>query len=141
MRFVDQTLFGARNGNCFAACVATLLGLTLAEVPNFCAEYGERDWYFAFSRWLVDRDYAATLHRFDIESSATSHLAWAREFAPFVPWIAGGSSLRGPHACVYLGAELLHDPYPKSRTGLTRVEDATYLVRALTADQLRRIEL
>lgn len=140
MQRVDQSLLGARSGDCFAACVATLLNAAIDDVPHFCGIHGD-SWYAHFCRWLAARDYAALSLRFDNEEQADAHIEWAREFAPYVPWIAGGASTRGPHACVYLGAELLHDPFPKSRTGLIRVEDATYLVPALTDDQLRRIQL
>jgi len=41
------------KGDCFAACVATVLGLTLDEVPNFCSSSG--DWWAELQAWLCDR--------------------------------------------------------------------------------------
>jgi len=37
MNLIDQTTFG-EEGNCFAACVATVLGMRLEEVPDFNAD-------------------------------------------------------------------------------------------------------
>jgi hypothetical protein len=52
MRYVNQTKTGV-GGNCFAACIASILDLSLDEVPNFCARDG--DWFKEFQRWLVAR--------------------------------------------------------------------------------------
>ena len=49
MKPVDQTILTAPGGNCFAACVASILELPLADVPNFCSE--ER-WWNALQIWL-----------------------------------------------------------------------------------------
>lgn len=140
MRLLDQTIFDRGMGDCWAACVATLLELALADVPNFCGDHAD-DWFQHFCRWLKARDLGAVYQRLPTLSDVEAHLAHAREFAPFVPWIAGGMSRRGPHACVYLGDQLLHDPYPHGRTGLHRIEDAVFLVRALTTEQLGEINL
>src|SRR5687768_10683453 len=51
MRPVDQTLFGVGVGNCFPACVSTITGIPLADIPNFCALYAGPDWYAHFQRW------------------------------------------------------------------------------------------
>jgi hypothetical protein len=140
VQLIDQTIFGEAVGNCLAACVATLLELPLTDVPNFCAEHGD-GWFPHFCRWLQERDHAALYQRFNTAADVQAHLDHAREFAPNVPWIAGGLSRRGPHACIYLGDRLLHDPFPHGRTGLHRIEDAVFLVRALTTEKLGRIEI
>lgn len=53
---VYQDRFGARDGNCFAACIASLLDLPLSEVPNFAAA-GDADdwWWYAAICWLAER--------------------------------------------------------------------------------------
>ena len=54
---VTQTEFNAGTGNCFAACVASILGLSVAEVPNFCQvdQPGEQTWLERFADWLESR--------------------------------------------------------------------------------------
>lgn len=54
-----QDKFGDGHGNCFSACVASLLELPLESVPNFCVlsnyeSLGESEWFYAFLFWLED---------------------------------------------------------------------------------------
>lgn len=118
MKPVDQTTFGVPGGNCFSACVASLLELEVEEVPYFM---GEPDWFFAFNRWLRPRG----LYAMNFEGHP-------ERFQGFVPddarCILGGRSPRGPHAVVgTMSGVTLHDPHP-SRDGLLDIEDSTILV-------------
>ncbi len=121
----DQTTFGIGTGNCFAACVATLLGLPITEVPNFCCDYSDEEWYMEFVKWLKPRGLAPLT--IPMSTGQFAHFKWAAVCAPKIPWIAGGQCSRGPHCVVYVGPQLLHDPNP-TREGLTKVEDATYIL-------------
>lgn len=51
MRPVHQTIFDANAGNCFTACLASILELSIDQVPNFAADRGD-DWERAASDWL-----------------------------------------------------------------------------------------
>src|SRR5262245_45006179 len=55
MKPVDQTVFGLPHGNCFAACVASVIELPIEKVPNFVLE-GDR-WFDAAAEWLDERGY------------------------------------------------------------------------------------
>lgn len=113
MKPVDQTVFGDPTGNCFSACVASLLGLSIEDVPWF---NGHADWYAAFRAWLRPRGYYPVTFRLDS--------AWR----PDGYAITGGRSPRATsHAVVTLGLDVVHDPHP-SREGLVRHEDVTVLV-------------
>jgi hypothetical protein len=121
---IDQTTFGIPEGNCFSACVASLLHLPIAEVPNFCkAGYenpdrqGPDDWPRNFIRWLQARGF------FPVFAKGTPPYEFYGNFF----WIAGGTSPRGPHAVVMYGDRMVHDPHP-SRVGIEEVEDWTILV-------------
>jgi hypothetical protein len=48
---VEQTIFTAPGGDCFPACLASLLDLPLAEVPN----HQGTDWWDAYQGWLAER--------------------------------------------------------------------------------------
>ena len=101
MRPIDQTLFGFNDGNCFAASVASILELPLAEVPH---TFGVND---QFLRWLAARGLAATI------VNAAHHVP--RGYS-----IAAGPSLRFAgrlHACVAFNGNVVHDPH-YSREGL-----------------------
>jgi hypothetical protein len=110
---VDQTTFGHPGGNCFSACVASLLHLSVEDVPYFM---GHDDWYEEFSKWLKPHGFVPLTFRLD---------GWTPPEG--VLCILGGKSPRGSHACVGRGKKIVHDPHP-SRDGLTAIEDITFLI-------------
>ena len=115
LRWVDQTLFGSSVGNCFAACVASILNVSLASVPNFCAS---EDWWQRFVHWLDQRELTAI--RVDGEPTWLPDGALA---------IVSGPSDRGlMHATVWRGQTMVHDPHP-SRAGLVVAVDAVLIFR------------
>ncbi len=115
---IDQTEFGPQ-GNCQSACLAMLLGIPLAEVPNFAAMEGDDSLkYVAQAKWLHDRGWALI-----------TIVKWRA--LPWPPtkgfYIAGGISPRGNrHAVVYRDGELWHDPHPE-RGGIASVDDIDLL--------------
>lgn len=114
---VDQRVFATAPGevgDCFSACLASVLDLPLDEVPVFVAE---PDWYGSCVRWLRARG----IHLVLLQGLDTT---WPWIPPSDLPIIVGGPSPRGPwhHAVVGIwrggGAmEVLHDPHP-SRAGL-----------------------
>jgi hypothetical protein len=109
---VDQTTFGHPGGNCFSACVASILDLTIDDVPYFM---DVEDWIAKFARWL---------DRYDLYPVT---FKVGPEWHPAGLYILGGKSSRGDHAVVARAREIVHDPHP-SREGLIHREDATVLV-------------
>jgi len=110
---VDQTLFGNKNGNCFSACVASILDLALEDVPNFCAQ-PNKNWYRDFVDWCKTQELVARYSTND----------------PQVLCIASGPSYRGSwlHAVVW-DRGMVHDPHP-SRLGLAGPPvDFIYMLR------------
>jgi len=53
MKKIKATRLG-KNGNCFQACIASFLNLSLDEVPDFCSE--KIDWDFKFYTWLKEKN-------------------------------------------------------------------------------------
>jgi hypothetical protein len=105
---VTQTLFGKPDGNCFAACVASLLDLPLEVVPNVMRH---EDWYARFNWWLKRR--GMYLCCFDGWPQG-----FVRDYYSDVHILVYGMAERGiDHACVYRGTELAWDPHP-DRSGL-----------------------
>ena len=119
-RRVEQTLFKPEPGdehtagNCFAACVASILDLSLEVVPNFCA-LGKGEWYDAFAGWLIDRGYAPIFVEINPERPFMG--AHGSESAPTYI-IVSGKSPRGEwdHSTVWRSTgkviEPWHDPHP-----------------------------
>src|ERR1051325_5153699 len=55
----EQTILSPPDGNCFAACVASILELRIDDVPNFKqpADHSQ-EWWFQWQRWLEVRNLA-----------------------------------------------------------------------------------
>ena len=113
MRYVRQTIFNNKNGNCFQACIASMLGLSLSEVPNF-AECGD-EWWASFRRWALGMMYSPLEINWPIGKGAhgqhvfpnSGQVCWAVGKSPRGDWL---------HAILVVWAndcwELLHDPHP-----------------------------
>jgi hypothetical protein len=116
---VDQTRFGCPSGNCFQACMASLLELPLEEVPDFMAA---DPWWPAMEAWLAPRGlYPVGL----LCEGQDSRDGWV----PRGLHILGGRSPRGDfdHVVIAHGREIVWDPHP-SRAGLVSWKDRVLLV-------------
>ena len=113
MKPVYQNIIGY-GGNCFAACIASILHLDITEVPNFCAD-GHPDWWSDAQHWLVERGYFLL----DIKYSAVTDAYCEVPNGVYV--IIGGKSPRGDwnHAIIGISDKVyghqiwryVHDPY------------------------------
>jgi hypothetical protein len=111
---VTQTIFGDEKGNCFAACIATLLRYPIHDVPNFCADY-PADWWERMQNWLATRGLYAIEMRVDDKLTL--------EPMPAVHVILTGKSPRGEFGHCVVGKvnnesspegtiDYVHDPHP-----------------------------
>lgn len=123
---VDQTVIHSEStkGNCFAACIASLLELPCDDVPNFAAL---EDWLPQCSRWLENRGLGILYVAIN-----SADLAWHLRDC-YV--IAGGRSPRGSFGhCVVARLDrgdwkMVHDPHP-SRAGIVGdPDDFAFLVK------------
>lgn len=118
MKRVDQTTFGSPGGNCFSACLATLLEVPLAEVPYFM-DAGDA-WLEQVQAWLRPRGlYAVPVVAGD-------------DWTPAGLCIISGTTERSRkpedlHSVVARGSEIIHDHHP-SRAGLLTRKDVILLV-------------
>lgn len=114
---VTQTRFGGDHGDCFAACVATITGVPLDQIPNFI-EAG-REWFAVLWNWADETGW-------DVYS------AHSKETLPNGPLIVTGPGARGfGHACVWIGGPdgmIAWDPHP-SRAGLVECDHWIVLER------------
>lgn len=99
------------NGNCFAACLASMLDLPLWMVPPFEDMFSRSDWFARSQEWL-SRMFGLELRRTDGHDVAA-----LPEY-----YIASGLSARGVrHSVIYREGVLAHDPHPSS-AGIVAVE-------------------
>lgn len=116
MKPVKQTLFGPDEGNCFAACVASLLHLDIDDVPDF--GQGKKCWLRIFEEWLKPRGLAPVI--IHGKGAILPH---------GVHYLAGGMSPRKvPHSVVYLDGAMVHDPHPGGEGLEGEPTDYTFLV-------------
>ncbi len=107
MQFVTQTKFPQR-GNCFRACLATLLNINIDFMPPF-EEQSDNVWIPA-KQWLLHR--GLTLCNYH------------SSFPPKGYSIAVGQSPRNPniqHAVIALNGVQYFDPHP-TRLGLEKID-------------------
>ena len=111
---VNQTIFTVPGGNCFSACVASLLELSLDQVPYFM---GYEDWFSEFLKWLDQYGYWA------IPIPITNN------WKPNGYCILSGKSPRGnfDHSVIADGLTMIHDPHP-SQQGIETIVDAIILI-------------
>lgn len=112
---VDQDKFGMPHGNCMAACVASVLELPLAEVPNF-VEFGE-EWWAKLVEFLASRSCAVVWCRREAHACQQIDLHPIVSAGHFL--IVSGPSPRGDflHCVIEHRGAIVHDPHP-SRAGI-----------------------
>jgi hypothetical protein len=101
------------KGNCLQACIASILELSLEQVPHFALWYDSSDWHEKMNDWLME-----TAGIYEITVAANSmYLEQTYGFA-----ILNGMSERGVmHSVVIHNGLMVHDPYPGG-TGIATPE-------------------
>lgn len=113
---VAQTILKPPTGNCFAACVASILELPVATVPNMYEGadtllYDRDKAYDRVQRWL--RGMGLRLLSFDRDDAEEAHIDWGRTWRPSGYWIATHEPVGGtPHATVWKGDRFVWNPFP-----------------------------
>lgn len=108
---------GNVHGNCFRACVASILDIEdIEEVPPF--EDLGKDWYLALWEFLTERGYEC--------DGCGDFEKWKNFEGVDGYYIVGGRSPREwvtkGHAVVYYRGELAHDPHPSNEGLVTEYE-------------------
>ncbi len=66
MKPVYQTRYGEPHGNCFAACVASILECGLADLPDLDNLPEGRNWLDWFNEQLAERGLSSTIYLYQI---------------------------------------------------------------------------
>lgn len=112
MKPVDQTFLKPPEGNCFAACVASILEVPLEALPNFKGE----NWCDLWNQWLEP---------LNLRLLMIEHRQWLERPPGYA--IVGVDSPRGDwlHAVVCKDGEIVHDPHPERHMGVGEFRDWT----------------
>lgn len=117
MKQVDQTIMGP-EGNCLSACIASLLHLSVDDVPHFVIH---EDAWKRMQQWLYERGLYPYNFAVDDPLDAAN--------TPDGYYIITGRSPSGPcqHCVVACGPVIVHDPHPK-RAGLATRDEFLVLL-------------
>lgn len=113
---IDQTGFiPFVDGNCFSACIASILEMPLEDVPLFYNDEGINNWYDKFDNWCKENGYWASYY--SIEDMGD-------DWCPDDYSILSGQSPRGDwlHSVVAYGNEIVHDPHPDKSGIISRLD-------------------
>ena len=111
MKPIDQTGYIPYvDGNCFSACIASILEIPLEDVPLFHSDEGTNNWGDKFIKWCEDNDIEWTYY--DVADTG-------EDWHPEGYSILSGKSPRGDwlHSVVALDNDIVHDPH-FDRTGV-----------------------
>lgn len=136
---VDQTLFGVPEGNCAVACLATILGLRLKDVPHFCRDVPlDQDWQRATNQWLAQRGLVALT----LDIPPDGAMPPMNALVDGIPCIVSGKSPRGDFThCIVARYRLdeeghwlqyMHDPHP-DRTWLRKATSVDFFISVCPA--------
>jgi len=127
MKPVSQDKFG-EEGNCFEACLASILEISVSEVPVIM----KGNWLRTGNHWLKEKFNLGLLAVFlpclsDPPLPMDGALAILFDVGIF--YIVTGKGPRGlDHACVAYSGKIIHDPFPQGG-GLAKEEESYFLVR------------
>ena len=117
MKPVMQTLFYDKDGigNCFEACLASILEMDISEVPLF----HEKDWFDSFYKWINERGFTF------IGTMRPEDVNYYKDGIDGYFIVAGesprGDHIRGGHAVVFKDGVMVHDPHP-DKTGILSIK-------------------
>ena len=122
MKPVMQTVTGT-SGNCFSACLASILELPIEAVPNFC-DAGDDD----SSYWNACRAWLRQFGLGIITLTFTDAAQWRHLRLSGYHIVSGPSPrLEGMHhATVWHDGAMVHDPHPDG-TGIVAPDDLCML--------------
>lgn len=106
---VKQTVFGKDNGNCLAACFASMLNIPVDHVPNWGVDI-EFSWN-AINMFLSNYELflvVIEIHKRNIEEATIIYDGY---------YILSGASYsqKCNHAVIYKGTNLFFDPMPNDK--------------------------
>jgi hypothetical protein len=117
---VEQTHLLPPHGNCFAACVASILEMPIDAVPDFTTF---DDWTVRWNKWLRPMN-LAMMH---VTVPTEGFKEWSQQCMPgyTIPAVA---SPRGNwlHAVVAFDGEIVWDPHPAREMGTGPIVEVTY---------------
>lgn len=108
--FQTMTVGNNGEGNCFNACIASILELPLREVAQIHPRF-EGDYWGAWEDWFAERGLFMN-HRGLRDGSPKGYAIASGRSTRLYPDGHAKAGERIHHACVVFNGELVHDPFP-----------------------------
>ena len=111
--FMCQTKHDPENGtygDCFRACVASILEIEPDQVPHFCENGEPVTDNGQLTRWLAERDLASFFTVLDGEVARDDLLEHVGAMNPDVHYMLFGKNSEGDHVVVCHGSRVVHNP-------------------------------
>lgn len=109
---VFQTRYGKEEGNCYQACLASILEMKLEDVPDFCNLYKE-----PFGQWQIEAN--KWLRRFGLATITIQpnfRSVHDKEVLKGCHLIVTGKNNDGVnHCCIYKNGACIHNPNKKCK--------------------------
>lgn len=105
---IYQTILDSQNGNCYAACLASILECSLEEIPNFMT-CGPDEFNNILTKWLEAKNF--TILSVNINRDESFITAMIKD-------VYSIGTIKSPrfedalHAVVCKGFNIIHDPHP-----------------------------
>lgn len=106
------------GGDCFAACLASILELPIEGFPNFLAGDYEGHWYNRWQAWLYE-NYRAELIYWETDWPDPTQIGW---------WVGEVMPGTTPHSVLFHRDEFRWDPAPKHAQRVYTVSDVRSIV-------------
>lgn len=103
---------------CFQACLASILELPLARVPDFCKIHSKKEWLAECVKWLKD----------DLGFFGEMYYGAGSFGGYYIGTYKSGDRL---HAMVMLDGEVVHDPLKKSDWCKSDIIDEYFIIGGL----------
>lgn len=140
MKKVYQTDLSPTTGNCFQACVASILELNLESIPHFMDEYTEENkhgWWHNFNEWLQSNLNMVSINENLTDEHRETWLKFLKDINCYT--LAGIECDNGLHHAVVLkGDKIVHNPWPSYEGNFDeKIIDVQFLIPMNPANCIR----
>jgi len=130
VRRVFQTSFGRLEGNCFPACLASILEIPLASIPHFCRDH--KDHVAAAAEWLSGHNITLVHVQFDKKNPESIEDEFFAKQKGLHHIMCGHTYPGGlGHVVVGLDGKIVHDPLPMELQKTFKPDREHYLFAVL----------
>jgi hypothetical protein len=135
MKKVYQTIFGEPNGNCFQACIASMLECELKDLPNFMEDGPD-----SFGGNLKEWENAMPFKLFDVRFEDKESRDFSIKDLLLIATIENMYTAKA-HAVIMKNGEIIHDPMPEDKRANRKVSEPIYYTIFIPKEPQKHFDL